>query len=53
MSDQLDWVAGEDIALTVKAITFFTATVPKIELDIIAMRYLVTSEGYRNGPAGP
>jgi hypothetical protein len=58
--DPKDWrgpiaatMAGELVMAAVAAIEFYTATTPKVELDITTMRYLVTSEGYRMGPAGP
>lgn len=47
-------VKGEAIAVTVAAIQFYTATTPKVETvyktDTIFFK--ITSEGYRNGPAG-
>jgi hypothetical protein len=46
------WVNGEAVNLTVAAIEFFTATNPRVSLDAVRMRYLIESEGYRNGPAG-
>ena len=46
------WVNGEAVNLTVAAIEFFTATNPRVSLDTVRMRYLIESEGYRNGPAG-
>ena len=57
--DPQDWkaeiavaVPGELVNVTVEAIKFFTATVPEVKLDIANMRYLITSVGYRYGPAG-
>ena len=47
------WVAGEWVLPVVAAIEFHTATNPTVQLDVNRMRYLVESEGYRNGPAGP
>lgn len=47
------WVVGESVKVVVAAIEFMTATNPRVELDTCRMRYLITSEGYRNGPAGP
>ena len=47
------WVLGEAVMAVVAAIEFMTATHPRVDLDVHRMRYLVTSEGYRNGPAGP
>ena len=47
------WVSGEAVLPVVAAIEFMTATHPSVSLNIERMRYLVTSEGYRNGPAGP
>jgi hypothetical protein len=46
------WCQGEGVLLVVEAITYFTATAPKVSLDQRTMRYLIESEGYRNGPAG-
>ena len=43
---------GEAVTLVVAAIEFYTATTPKISLNVNTMRYVVTSEGYRRGPAG-
>ena len=45
-------VPGEHVSIVVAAIQFYTATEPTIELCISNMRYVITSEGYRNGPAG-
>ena len=47
------WVPGEAVLTVCEAIRFFTATEPKVALDVETMRYLITSEGYRAGPAGP
>ena len=54
-----DWKAeiaafmpGEAVMVVTAAIEFFTATQPVVRLDTRTMRYLVTSEGYRAGPAG-
>jgi hypothetical protein len=46
------WVLGEGVLVTVAAIEFFTATNPTVNLNTETMRYLIESEGYRNGPAG-
>ena len=46
------WCRGETVLPICEAIRFFTATEPKVELDTTRMRYLITSEGYRAGPAG-
>lgn len=46
------WVAGEAVLAVCEAIRFYTATEPKVALDVTRMRYLVTAEGYRAGPAG-
>ena len=46
------WCPGEVVLPICEAIRFFTATEPKVELDTARMRYLITSEGYRAGPAG-
>jgi len=43
---------GEYVPVIVAAIRYFTATEPKIHVDTRTMKYLVESEGYRNGPAG-
>lgn len=44
---------GECVMLAVAAIEFYTATNPKVSLAIGSkMTYVVTSEGYRAGPAG-
>lgn len=57
--DEDDWRApisavckGECVSVTVAAIRFYTATNPKVNLNVETMDYLVTSEGYRLGPAG-
>jgi hypothetical protein len=54
-----DWKApicvsmnGEMVCAAVAAIKYFTATIPTVKLDTRTMKYLVESEGYRNGPAG-
>ena len=47
------WVSGEAVLAVVAAIEFMTATHPRVQLDSERMRYLIKSEGYRNGPAGP
>jgi len=47
------WVTGEAVLAVCEAIRFFTATEPRVELDVANMRYLITSEGYHEGPAGP
>lgn len=47
------WMPGGVVMAVVAAIEFMTATHPRVDLDVNRMRYLVTSEGYRNGPAGP
>ena len=59
ISDPQDWKApitclvnGEAVMPVVASIQFFTATEPKISLNVEHMKYIVTSEGYRNGPAG-
>jgi imidazolonepropionase len=46
-------VRGEAVLTVCEAIRFFTATEPRVELDVETMRYLVTAQGYRAGPAGP
>ena len=58
--DSDDWrapvavcVSGEAVLPVVAAIEFMTATIPSISLNVERMKYLVESEGYRNGPAGP
>jgi len=44
---------GEGVIGICEAIRFMTGTEPKVALDTTRMRYLITSEGYRNGPCGP
>ena len=46
-------VSGEAVLPVVAAIEFYTATNPSVSLNVERMKYLVTSVGYRNGPAGP
>ncbi len=46
-------VSGEAVLSVIAAIEFMTATNPSVSLNVERMKYLVTSEGYRNGPAGP
>ena len=46
------WCRGEEVMPIREAIRFFTATEPRVELNPRTMRYLITSEGYRAGPAG-
>jgi hypothetical protein len=43
---------GESVMPIVAAIEFYTATIPQVNLNIQKMRYTITSEGYRRGPAG-
>lgn len=61
--DPADWkgpieaiVNGEMVNVAVEAIKFFTATCPKVELVMpkgnLLPKYLLTSPGYRMGPAG-
>jgi hypothetical protein len=57
--DPDDWKApisvscsGEAVLVVCEAIRYFTATEPRVSLDVQRMRYLIESEGYRNGPAG-
>lgn len=57
--DPQDWkgpiavsMPGEAVLQTVAAIEFFTATTARVTLNTATMRYLVESEGYRQGPAG-
>ena len=59
ISDPDDWkgpisatMRGEAVGAAVAAIKFYTATDPKVDLDTRTMQYIVTSPGYRNGPAG-
>lgn len=59
VSDPEDWkapiaasVPGELVSVVTAAIKFYTATVPTVSLDTRTMEYLITSEGYRMGPAG-
>ena len=44
---------GADVIGICEAIRFMTGTEPKVALDTTRMRYLITSEGTRNGPCGP
>lgn len=46
------WVPGELVLVACAAIEFFTATTPTVALNTRTMQYLVTSIGYRQGPAG-
>ena len=46
------WCMGEEVLVVVEAIEFFTATKPQVDLNVDTMRYRITSEGYRMGPAG-
>lgn len=57
--DPEDWRApiaarckGEAVMLVVAAIKFYTATVPRVSLNLETMDYIIQSEGYRRGPAG-
>ncbi|MGA2260003.1 MAG: hypothetical protein ABSH28_01055 [Acidobacteriota bacterium] len=59
LADPKDWkgpiaatMPGEAVLGACAAIEYFTATVPRVGLDTQTMTYLVTSEGYRMGPAG-
>lgn len=59
LADPNDWrgpiaatMPGEAVNAAVAAIEYFTATNPTVSLDQRTMRYVVTSEGYRAGPAG-
>ena len=59
VQDPTDWrnpikaiVPEDELAATMDAITYFTATFPTCS-DNGDGTYLVMSEGYRNGPAGP
>ena len=47
------WVDGESVDVVVDAIRHFTGTDPRVEEGVDRGRWLVTSEGYRNGPCGP
>jgi len=58
--DPDDWRApievlcnGEAVLAVCESIRFMTGTEPKVDLNTRTMRYLITSEGYRNGPCGP
>jgi hypothetical protein len=60
VADPKDWrapiaatMSGEVVLAACAAIEFFTATTPRVSLDTRTMTYLVESEGYRAGPAGP
>lgn len=48
----LAFMPGEAVMVVVAAIEFYTATIPKVTLDTEDMKYIVSSEGYRAGPAG-
>jgi hypothetical protein len=59
VKDPTDWkaeiavsVTGESVMPVVAAIEFYTATTPDVRLDVMTMRYYITSIGYRKGPAG-
>lgn len=59
LADAKDWKAaiaatmpGEAVLGACAAIEYFTATIPRVRLDMRTMTYVVTSEGYRMGPAG-
>ncbi|MBZ5499079.1 MAG: hypothetical protein LAP85_21990 [Acidobacteriia bacterium] len=43
---------GEAVLGACAAIEYCTATLPRVCLDTRTMTYVVTSEGYRMGPAG-
>lgn len=43
---------GELVNISIAAIKFFTATIPKVSLDANTMTYYISSEGYREGSAG-
>jgi hypothetical protein len=54
-----DWKApisavctGEGVMITIAAIEFYTATTPRVSGPTQHMKYVVESEGYRQGPAG-
>jgi hypothetical protein len=57
--DPADWkgpiaavVTGESVMATVAAIEFYTSTTPEVALNTWSMTYVITSVGYRQGPAG-
>ncbi len=59
IADPQDWkgpidiaVPGESVSLAVAAIQFYTATTPTMRLELNSMQYLLSSPGYRMGPAG-
>lgn len=59
IADPNDWkgpiaiaVPGELVNLSVATIQFYAATTPSVALELETMRYLITSPGYRMGPAG-
>ncbi len=59
VSNPDDWKApvfasmgGESVNVVVAAIRHFTATDPEVVLDVGTMRWVVSSIGYRAGPAG-
>ncbi len=47
------WCWGREILGVCEAIRHFTATEPTLQFNPNTRRYLVTADGYRNGPAGP
>ena len=59
LCDPRDWkgpifatVLGEGVMPAVAAIEYFTATTPTVALDMNTMTYVLSSVGYRGGPAG-
>lgn len=43
---------GELVSLVCASIEFYTATVPTVALNTRTMEYIISSVGYRMGPAG-
>jgi len=59
LCDPKDWkapitavVTGEAVLVSVAAIEFYTATIPTVSGPTQNMKYVIESEGYRQGPAG-
>lgn len=44
--------AGEAVMPIVAAIQYYTATTPKVTLNMTTMEYYIDAVGYRAGPAG-
>jgi len=46
------WVPGELVMVAVASIEYYACTPVTVTLNTTTMQYLVTSIGYRQGPAG-